>query len=89
MLQFIHEYDMAQVLVRSVTDVPTGLYNVTPNEYIALKDAIMKVNPKAYPFPIFPLEHVNKVLVHQNRVYYLVRDNRKNSVKTKIYFEDL
>ncbi|MCB9091311.1 MAG: NAD-dependent epimerase/dehydratase family protein [Halobacteriovoraceae bacterium] len=62
MIQFIHEYDMAKVLVRSLEDIPLGLYNISANEYLPLKEAVKKINPHAYPLPIFPLEKINQVL---------------------------
>lgn len=39
MFQFIHEFDMAHVLIQSVEKVPTGIYNVAPDESISLWDA--------------------------------------------------
>ncbi|MBT3984590.1 MAG: NAD-dependent epimerase/dehydratase family protein [Bacteriovoracaceae bacterium] len=50
--QFIHEYDMAHVIYRSITEVPTGTYNVAPNEYISLKNALKKLETPGIPIPV-------------------------------------
>lgn len=34
-------------------------------------------------------EHVNKIRVCGNKVFYLIRDNTRSSVKTKIYYETI
>ncbi len=62
MIQFIHEYDMASVLVKSLHDLTPGLYNITSEEYIPLKEAVKMVNSKAFPLPIFPLARLNSLL---------------------------
>ena len=53
MFQFLHEFDMAQVLVESMVKVPTGIYNVAPNDVNVPiinptfnKTAIFARNPK-------------------------------------------
>ena len=51
--QFIHEFDMAKVLFRTINEVPTGVYNVATNEFISLNDAINLVSKKGIPFPMF------------------------------------
>lgn len=50
--QFIHEFDMANVLSRLLEEIPTGVYNVAPSEYITLGQALKITQPKAIPLPI-------------------------------------
>lgn len=50
--QFIHEFDMATVIIRSLKEVPTGVYNIASNEYLSLREAIKKVKNKSIPVPI-------------------------------------
>lgn len=60
--QFIHEFDMAQVLYRSIHDIPTGIFNVATNEFITLRDALRIINNKGIPFPISMAAMMNSVL---------------------------
>lgn len=60
--QFIHEFDMAQVLYRSIEELPTGIYNVATNEFISLREALNIINSKSIPFPIMMASGLNKVL---------------------------
>jgi len=60
-VQFIHEYDMANILVQSLFNDYHGLFNVAPNNYLSLKDAILTVNPKAIPMLVSALGGVNKL----------------------------
>lgn len=60
--QFIHEFDMASVLYRTMTEVPTGIYNVATNEYIPLRKALRIVGNQGIPFPISLAETFNKFL---------------------------
>jgi UDP-glucose 4-epimerase len=60
--QFIHEFDMAKVLIRSVEELPTGIYNVSTNDFISLREALDIVGSKGVPFPISIADQVNKVL---------------------------
>lgn len=60
--QFIHEFDMAKVLYRTIDELPTGVYNVATNEFISLKDAINIVSKKGIPFPMFIAGKLNNVL---------------------------
>lgn len=56
--QFIHEYDMARVLLACLEKVPTGVYNVTTDEAISIKDAKKIVGARSIPTPIFLFEHL-------------------------------
>lgn len=55
MFQFVHEFDMANVLIQSVDRVPTGIYNVAPDDSISLKDARATVGQKNLPVPMLAL----------------------------------
>lgn len=60
--QFIHEFDMAQVLYRSIEDLPTGIFNVSTNEFITLRKALKITNNKSIPFPISIASAFNTML---------------------------
>ncbi len=60
--QFIHEFDMANVLYRSLDALPTGTYNVAGDEFISLHEALTVVETKAVPFPIVLAGGVNNFL---------------------------
>lgn len=60
--QFIHELDMAKVLMHSKDKVPTGVYNVAPNETISLHEAKKIVGTTTIPFPVFLLSPVASVI---------------------------
>lgn len=55
MFQFIHEFDMARVLVKCIELVPTGIYNVSPHEFISLKEAREIIGTKGIPCSMFLL----------------------------------
>jgi UDP-glucose 4-epimerase len=55
MFQFIHESDMARVLQKCVELVPTGIYNVSPHEFISLKEARDSIGIPGVPFSLFML----------------------------------
>ena len=60
--QFIHEFDMATVLYRSIEELPTGIYNVATNEFISLRDSLDVIGSTTIPFPISVAGALNKVL---------------------------
>lgn len=62
MFQFIHEFDMAHILYQALTELPTGTYNVAPDDYIDLKKALTFLGSKSLPFPMFIAHLVNKGL---------------------------
>ena len=61
MFQFIHEFDMAQVVLTCMDQVPTGIYNVAPDDVISLKEAKKLMNEPTIPAPIFLLEQAAKI----------------------------
>ncbi len=50
--QFIHEFDMAQILYKALEHLPTGTFNVAGSEYISLREALDVVGTKGVPFPM-------------------------------------
>lgn len=60
--QFIHEFDMAQVLYKVLENVPTGTYNVAGDEFIALREALNVVGTKGIPFPMVLAAGLNSAL---------------------------
>ncbi len=60
--QFIHEFDMANILYKSLGSLPTGTYNVAGNDFIALRDALKVVGTKGVPFPMILAEGLNSAL---------------------------
>lgn len=62
MFQFIHELDMATVLMNSKDKVPTGVYNIAPEETISLHEAKRIVGTTTFPFPLFLLSPVAQLV---------------------------
>lgn len=60
--QFIHEFDMAQVLAHSLTTLPTGTYNVAGSDFVSLREALDTVGSKGIPFPITLADGLNQFL---------------------------
>lgn len=40
MIQFLHELDMAKILADSIQKIPSGIYNIAPEDYISLQESI-------------------------------------------------
>jgi UDP-glucose 4-epimerase len=64
--QFIHEFDMAQVLFRSIDELPTGIYNVATDDFISLRGALDVIGSHGIPFPVSLASKLNKVLRFTN-----------------------
>ncbi len=62
MFQFIHEFDMAKILLRSLEELPTGIYNISSDECISLKSAKSTLNCPIIPVPSFVLSAGLKLL---------------------------
>lgn len=60
--QFIHEFDMANVLYRSLDAVPTGTYNVAGSDFIALREALEVIGTRSFKFPMILAGGLNKAL---------------------------
>lgn len=58
MFQFIHESDMARVLQQCVELIPTGIYNVSPHEFISLKEARKIIGIAGVPSSLFILSNL-------------------------------
>lgn len=50
--QFLHEFDMANILYRSMNELPTGIYNVAGNDFISLEEAFKTTKTRVLPFPL-------------------------------------
>jgi UDP-glucose 4-epimerase len=50
--QFIHEFDMANVLVSCVDKIPMGIFNVATDEFISIREAMNTLGTKGIPFPM-------------------------------------
>jgi len=59
--QFIYEADMARILVRSILEVPTGVYNVTPDETILIRDALKLCGNRGLPLPLFVVTPITRL----------------------------
>lgn len=60
--QFIHEFDMAHILYKSLDSIPTGTYNVAGDDFISLRDALKIVGTKGVPFPMVLAGGLNEIL---------------------------
>ncbi len=50
--QFIHEEDMAHVLIEALEKLPLGVFNVASDETISLREAKIRVGQPAIPTPL-------------------------------------
>lgn len=66
MFQFIHEFDMARILFECIDNIQTGIYNVAPDDFTSLNDAIDILGSQTIPFPLFLGKQVNSVLKKVN-----------------------
>lgn len=62
MFQFIHEYDMATVLILAIEKLDIGIYNIAPDDYISLKEAVDIASKRSIPFVMSIAHSINKVL---------------------------
>lgn len=71
--QFVHEFDMAQLLYKAL-DLPTGTYNVAGNDYISIREALKVVGTTGIPFPMTLAQGFNRILhrVHVDMPGYLI-----------------
>lgn len=60
--QFIHEFDMAQILYKAMEHLPTGTYNVAGDEYISLREALDVVGTRGVPFPMILGKSLNNLV---------------------------
>ena len=62
MFQFIHEFDMATMIVNALEKLTTGIYNVTGDDVISLHDAAEIIGVKKILVPIIAVEQLAKFL---------------------------
>lgn len=61
MLQFLHEFDLANIIVRSSLELETGIYNIAPKECISLQRAKSLLDIPTLPIPSFFLSAAAKM----------------------------
>ena len=62
MFQFIHEFDMANIIVESAEKLKTGIYNVAGDDVITLHEASKIINVKKIKVPIIIVEQLAKIV---------------------------
>ena len=62
MFQFIHEFDMANVIVQSMAKLKTGIYNIANDDVITLHEASQIIGAKKIKVPIVAVEQLTKIL---------------------------
>lgn len=62
MFQFIHEFDMATMIVNALEKLTTGIYNVTGDDVISLHEAAEIIGAKKILVPIVAVEQLAKFL---------------------------
>lgn len=62
MFQFVHEFDMANIIVESAERLKTGIYNVAGDDVISLHEASNIIDVKKLKVPIFIVEQLAKIL---------------------------
>lgn len=62
MFQFIHEFDMARVMIHALRKMPTGVYNIASEETISLRQAKRIVAAPIMPVPLIALQPAARFL---------------------------
>lgn len=62
MFQFIHEFDMASVIVEAAEKLGTGVYNVASDEVVSLKESAEIIGITKLHLPILAVEQMAKFL---------------------------
>lgn len=62
MFQFVHEFDMANIIVESAQHLKTGIYNVAGDDVITLHEASKIIGVKKLLVPIIAVEQLAKIL---------------------------
>ncbi len=63
MFQFIHEYDMANLITESIEKVPTGTFNVANNDVLSIREAkSIATHSPQYSLPLFLVSPLAKAL---------------------------
>lgn len=63
MFQFIHEFDMATIIVESAEKLKTGIYNVAGDDVVTLHEASKIVDVKKIKVPIIVVEQLAKIMI--------------------------
>lgn len=62
MFQFIHEFDMATIIVKAFDSLKTGIYNVCSDDIVSLHEAAEIINVKKIKVPIIAVEQLARFL---------------------------
>lgn len=62
MFQFVHEFDMASIIVASAETLKTGIYNVAGDDVVSLHEASAIVGMKKIKVPIIIVEQLAKIM---------------------------
>jgi len=62
MFQFVHEFDMASIIVASAESLKTGIYNVAGDDVVSLHEASAIVGMRKMKVPIVIVEQLAKIM---------------------------
>jgi UDP-glucose 4-epimerase len=62
MFQFLHEFDIGQIIIKSIEKIPLGIFNVAPDDFISIQDAKKRINRLGIPMSIFLLQQTAKII---------------------------
>lgn len=62
MFQFVHEFDMASIIVASAETLKTGIYNVAGDDVVSLHEAAAIVGMRKMKVPIIFVEQLAKIM---------------------------
>lgn len=62
MFQFIHEFDMANIIVESSEKLKTGIYNVAGDDVVTLHEAAQIIGIKKLKVPIIIIDQLIKIM---------------------------
>jgi UDP-glucose 4-epimerase len=62
MFQFVHEFDMANIIAESAQHLKTGVYNVAGDDFVTLHEAVSIVGAAKIKIPIVMVEQLAKIL---------------------------
>ena len=62
MFQFVHEFDMANIIVGAAKILKTGVYNVAGDDVVSLHEAASIIGTKKLKTPIIAVEQLAKIL---------------------------
>jgi UDP-glucose 4-epimerase len=62
MFQFVHEFDMASIIVASAETLKTGIYNVAGDDVVSLHEASAIVGMRKLKVPIVVVEQLAKIM---------------------------